>query len=213
LTASISSFLCRCAFPSGSNCWPSHRPTDRHQDADRQPGLRQVGARASSASASRGECGLTCLIKRPTVEDDPSFYRRARGYPISVTWGSLGVTQSSLQLFDGRGKRVSGRCFTPERAVHSTRLSNGSSAFFLTDQPLQSSTDYTVEFTATERGQPILWRWTFATSKSRREVSVPVVAIAGWAGCVFTEEDLAGWLDARGDGAAGTYRAVAGLSV
>jgi hypothetical protein len=114
-----------------------------------------------------GQRNVPSRIKteRPNVEDDPSFYRRARGYPISVTWGSLGVTQSSLQLFDGRGKRVSGRCFTPEKAVHSTRPSNGSSAFFVTDQPLQSSTDYTVEFTATERGKPIRWRWTFATSK------------------------------------------------
>ena len=38
-----------------------------------------------------------------------------------------------------------------------------------------------------------------------------MTSTAGWAGCVFAEEDLAGWFDACGDGAAGADRATAGF--
>jgi hypothetical protein len=103
--------------------------------------------------------------ERPNVEDDPAFYQRERGYPISVTWGTLRITQSSLQLFDARGKAVPGRCFTPDKAIHSSRPANGYSAFFVADQPLQSGTNYTVEFRANVRDTPLRWVWTFATSK------------------------------------------------
>ena len=45
----------------------------------------------------------------------------------------------------------------------------------------------------------------------RRNNILLMTSTAGWAGCVFAEEDLAGWFDACGDGAAGADRAAAGI--
>lgn len=103
--------------------------------------------------------------ERPAVEADAQFYQRARGYPISVSYGSLALRGIDIELsVDGRRpKPVAGTVFSHEKPIHSTRASNGHTAFFVADQPLDRGTSYRVVFRATLDGEPFVRTWTFET--------------------------------------------------
>jgi hypothetical protein len=105
----------------------------------------------------------TARDERPPVEAIPSFYDTERGYPISVTFGKLPLRATKLRLLDAKGNAIAGECFTPERPIHSSRPSNGATAFFIARAPLASDAEYTVEFAAEHAGAPLVWRWTFRT--------------------------------------------------
>ena len=112
-----------------------------------------------------GSTGVPLLVggERPPVERDPAFYDRARGYPISVSFGRAGCTKARIRLFDARGKEVAGTLFSPDSPIHSTRPENGNSAFFVADAPLSGGTKYEAEFTCDHPHGAVNWRWTFAT--------------------------------------------------
>lgn len=102
--------------------------------------------------------------ERPNVERDPAFYQRGRGYPISVTYGRLELTDITIELASGkRRKQVVGDLFSHEKPIHRTRPSNSRTAFFVAGQSLSGKTQYYVTFRAKHRGQVVERRWTFKT--------------------------------------------------
>lgn len=106
---------------------------------------------------------LSIRRERPTVEQDPSFYDRERGYPVSVTFGFLQITDYKLRLFDERSAEVLGTVFSPKSPVHSTRPWNAGSCVFVANEPLMSNVVYRVEFTARHDDRLISWHWSFTT--------------------------------------------------
>lgn len=112
-----------------------------------------------------GSTGVPLLVggERPPVERDPAFYDRARGYPISVSFGRAGCTKARIRLFDARGKEVAGTLFSPDSPIHSTRPENGNSAFFVADDPLAGGAKYEAEFVCEHPDGAVHWRWTFTT--------------------------------------------------
>lgn len=112
-----------------------------------------------------GSTGVPLLVggERPPVERDPAFYDRARGYPISVSFGRTGCAKARIRLFDARGKEVAGTLFSPDSPIHSTRPENGNSAFFVADAPLAGGEKYEAEFACEHPDGAVLWRWSFTT--------------------------------------------------
>ncbi|MBI3847426.1 MAG: hypothetical protein HY292_22570 [Planctomycetes bacterium] len=113
-----------------------------------------------------GERGvpLICTPEIPPVENPADFYSKPRGYPVSVTFAEMPLTQLSLKLFDDRGAAsVRGTCFTPALPIHSTRPQNARSAFFVADEPLRRAHAYVAVFTAKEGDRAIRLVWGFTT--------------------------------------------------
>ena len=107
---------------------------------------------------------LICTPEIPPVENPADFYSKPRGYPVSVTFAEIPLTQLSLKLFDDRGEAsVRGTCFTPALPIHSTRPQNARSAFFVADEPLRHAHAYVAVFTAKEGDRPIRLVWGFTT--------------------------------------------------
>jgi len=112
-----------------------------------------------------GQQNVPLLIQseRPPVEAKPDFYATARGYPMSVTFGSLPISAPAMRLWTARGQAVSGDTFSPEHPIHSSRPVNEQSLFFVADEPLKGGTDYVAEFTAKHDKEDVRLRWTFRT--------------------------------------------------
>jgi hypothetical protein len=107
-----------------------------------------------------------CKRERPRPDRDPAFYETTRGYPISVSFGSLDITETTIEVFTGKRGRlrpVKGFLFSPEKPISKTRPRNSNTTFFVAAGGLDRKTAYTVRFRAKKDGEPFELAWEFAT--------------------------------------------------
>jgi hypothetical protein len=109
---------------------------------------------------------LKIEVERPAPENPPQFYSRPRGYPVSVTYGTLPLEDPELELFEGvHPKRVVGTTFTPKHPIHSTRPNNAESVFLAPDGVLRPNELYEVRFRFRLGGISRMLAWRFHTGK------------------------------------------------
>ena len=113
-----------------------------------------------------GQVDVPLQINReqPVPDAAPAFYDQARGYPVSVTYARLPLTNVRLALLEADGATpVPGRLFTPETPVAQSAPGNGGSAFFVPDRPLRAGRTLWALFTARRDGRPVRYAWSFRT--------------------------------------------------
>lgn len=100
----------------------------------------------------------------PRPDLPPAYYKRARGYPISVILPGAALKDVRLQLFEQDGiTPVPGHVWTPKKPIAKIHSRNGGAAFFMPDAPLSRGSAYWAVFEATRSGEPVRYAWTFRT--------------------------------------------------
>jgi hypothetical protein len=107
---------------------------------------------------------IACQREEPAAENPLRFYSKARGYPVSVSFGARKLEQVSINLYADAGKtEVKGYCFSPERPIHSSVPDNACTAFFVAEDPLLRAHPYVAVFTAKEEEREVRLVWGFTT--------------------------------------------------
>lgn len=100
----------------------------------------------------------------PQPDLPPAYYKRTRGYPVSVILPGAALKDITLQLFQEDGiTSVAGHVWTPAQPIAKIHSRNGGAAFFMPDAPLSRGTAYWAVFEATRSGEPMRYAWTFRT--------------------------------------------------
>jgi len=130
----------------------------------------EVPALAPSATPvvvpAPGAVGVPLRIggEHPPPDEPLGYYDAPHGYPVSATYGGLGLEQIVLRLyFAGGATPLPGRQWSVEKPIARSHASNEASAFFVPEEPLSRATTYEAELTAVSAGRPLRWVWSFRT--------------------------------------------------